>query len=56
MPPSHAARIGDVVVIGLDRTIVLASGHEPPAVARLVAYHGSVTAAEMTIPLLGVRR
>lgn len=56
VPPSHAARIGDVVVIGLDRTIVLASGHEPPAVARLVAYHGSVTAAEMTIPLLGVRR
>jgi hypothetical protein len=56
VPPEHAARIGDVVVIGLDRTVLLASAHEPPAVSRLVAYHGSVTAAEMTIPLLGVRR
>lgn len=52
--PSHAGRIGDVVVIGLDRTVLLASAHEPPAVSRLVAYHGSVTAAEMTVPLLGV--
>jgi hypothetical protein len=34
--------------------VLLASAHEPPAVSRLVAYHGSVTAAEMTVPLLGV--
>jgi hypothetical protein len=32
--------------------VLLATGHEPPAIARLVAYHGSVTAAEMIVPLL----
>ena len=52
VPPAHAARIGDVVVICLDRVIALAGGWEPPAVGKLVAYHGSVTAAEMLIPLL----
>ncbi|HEU4346307.1 MAG TPA: alkaline phosphatase family protein [Actinoplanes sp.] len=54
--PEHAARIGDVVVVCLDRTIALATGHEPAAVANLIAYHGSVTAAEMTVPLLIARR
>jgi hypothetical protein len=53
--PTHLDRIGDVVVICQGRTVVLASGREPPAVGRLVAYHGSVTAAEMTIPLLIAR-
>ena len=56
VPPVHRGRIGDVVVICLDRAILLASGWEPPAVGRLIAYHGSVTAAEMTVPLLIVRR
>jgi hypothetical protein len=56
VPPSHAGRIGDVVVICLGRTVVLATGWEPPAVAALIAYHGSVTAAEMTIPLLSFVR
>jgi Type I phosphodiesterase / nucleotide pyrophosphatase len=55
VPPRHLGRIGDVVVICLDRTVVLASGREPPAVGRLVAYHGSVTRAEMTVPLLVAR-
>ncbi|GAB1645998.1 alkaline phosphatase family protein [Krasilnikovia sp. MM14-A1259] len=55
VPPGHAGRIGDVVVVCLDRTVVVASGWEPPIVGRLVAYHGSVTAAEMTVPLLIVR-
>jgi hypothetical protein len=55
VPPEHAGRIGDVVVVCLDRAVALASGHEPAAVARLVAYHGSVTAAEMTVPLLVAR-
>ncbi|HET6530617.1 MAG TPA: nucleotide pyrophosphatase/phosphodiesterase family protein [Actinoplanes sp.] len=54
--PRHAGRIGDVVVICRDRAIALASGWEPPTVARLVAYHGSITAAEMTVPLLIARR
>ena len=52
VPAAHQGRIGDVVVICLDRTVVLATGWEPPSVARLIAYHGSVTAAEMTVPLL----
>jgi hypothetical protein len=52
VPPAHRGRIGDVVVICLDRAILLNSGREPPAVGRLIAYHGSVTAAEMTVPLL----
>ena len=56
VPAAHAGRIGDVVVLCLDRTISVATGWEPPAVGRLVAYHGSVTAAEMTVPLLVVRR
>jgi Type I phosphodiesterase / nucleotide pyrophosphatase len=54
VPPAHAGRIGDVVVICLGRTIVLATGWEPAAVAALIAFHGSVTAAEMTVPLLSL--
>lgn len=56
VPPSHADRIGDVVVICLDRTVVLATGWEPPSVAALIAFHGSATAAEMTVPLLSFVR
>jgi hypothetical protein len=55
-PAAHRGRIGDVVVICLDRAVLLASGSEPPAVGRLIAYHGSITAAEMTVPLLIARR
>ncbi|MEV4637262.1 nucleotide pyrophosphatase/phosphodiesterase family protein [Actinoplanes sp. NPDC049548] len=56
VPPAHLGRIGDVVVICLDHTVVLASGWEPPSVGALVAYHGSVTATEMTVPLLSFVR
>ena len=56
VPDAHRGRLGDIVVICLGRTVVLATGYEPPAVAQLVAYHGSVTAAEMTIPLLSFSR
>ncbi len=52
VPAAHAGRIGDVVAICLDRTISVATGWEPPTVGRLIAYHGSVTAAEVTVPLL----
>jgi hypothetical protein len=55
VPPAHAGRIGDVVVICQGRAIAVASGWEPEKAGRLVAYHGSVTAAEMTVPLLIVR-
>ena len=51
--PGHLDRIGDVVVVCLDHTVVLAGGWEPPSIGTLVGYHGSVTAVEMTVPLLG---
>jgi hypothetical protein len=53
--PAHLDRIGEIVVICLDRVVALAGGWEPPTVGRLIAYHGSVTAAEMTVPLLIAR-
>jgi hypothetical protein len=55
VPAEHRGRIGDLVVICQDRNVVLASGWEPPTVGRLIAYHGALTAAEMTIPLLIAR-
>jgi hypothetical protein len=51
----HLARIGDVVVICRDDTVVLASAHEPEMVSKLIAFHGSLTPAETAIPLLTVR-
>ncbi|MFD1367153.1 alkaline phosphatase family protein [Actinoplanes sichuanensis] len=55
MAPAHVTRIGDVVALLQNRAVVVASGWEPPMAGRLVAYHGSVTAVEMTVPLLIVR-
>jgi hypothetical protein len=48
----HLARIGDVVVICRDDTVVLATAHEPEMVSKLVAFHGSLTPVETAIPLL----
>ncbi|MFF5292442.1 alkaline phosphatase family protein [Paractinoplanes globisporus] len=53
--PDHLDRIGEIVIICLERAIALASGWEPPTVNRLIAFHGSVTAAEMMVPLLIAR-
>lgn len=53
--PAHLARIGDVVAVCQDRSAMMASAHEPAGVTRLVAMHGSWTAAEMLVPLLVVR-
>jgi hypothetical protein len=53
--PQHLPRIGDVVVICTGDTAVLASGHEPPEVARLVGFHGGATPEEMAIPLIVFR-
>jgi hypothetical protein len=50
----HLARIGDVVVICRGDTVVLASGHEPEMVSKLIAFHGSLTPEETAIPLLTV--
>ncbi|MET0426444.1 MAG: nucleotide pyrophosphatase/phosphodiesterase family protein [Actinoplanes sp.] len=52
VPEAHRGRIGDVAVICHGRAVALAGGWEPPTVGELVAYHGSATAAEMTVPLL----
>jgi hypothetical protein len=51
----HVDRIGEVVVICLDRAVALATGWEPPSVRKLIAFHGSLTAAEMMVPLLIAR-
>jgi hypothetical protein len=51
----HLARIGDVVVICNGTYAVMATRTERPMASRLVAYHGSDTAAELTVPLLVVR-
>lgn len=56
VPAAHQGRIGDVVVTCVGRHVVLAGDHEPAAAGRLIAYHGSLTAAEMTVPLLLARR
>lgn len=50
--PRHLPRIGDVVVVCANDTVVLASGHEPPEVADLVGFHGAASDAETAIPLL----
>ncbi|KAB1927205.1 alkaline phosphatase family protein [Micromonospora sp. ALFpr18c] len=55
VPEEHLARIGDVVVICNDTYAVMASRTERPMASKLVAYHGSDTAAELTVPLLVVR-
>ncbi|MEU7584999.1 nucleotide pyrophosphatase/phosphodiesterase family protein [Micromonospora sp. NPDC049230] len=55
VPEEHLARIGDVVVTCNDTYAVMASRTERPMASKLVAYHGSDTAAELTVPLLVVR-
>ena len=55
VPEEHLRRIGDVVVVCRGTYAVVATRSEKPIESRLVAYHGSDTAAEMTIPLLVVR-
>jgi hypothetical protein len=56
VPEDHLQRVGDVVVACHDRYAVVATRSEPEIISRLIAYHGSYTAAEMRIPLLVVRR
>ncbi|MFG2050072.1 alkaline phosphatase family protein [Micromonospora sp. NPDC048935] len=55
VPEEHLARIGDVVVTCNDTYAIMASRTERPMASKLVAYHGSDTAAELTVPLLVVR-
>lgn len=55
VPAEHADRLGDVVVVCEGTHAVLATAHESPRTARLVALHGSWTAPEMRVPLLVLR-
>jgi hypothetical protein len=52
MRPEHLPRIGDVVVISTGDSAVLATGYEPPEVAKLVGFHGARTPEETAIPLI----
>lgn len=54
--PQHLDRIGDVVAICQGTTVVLATAHEPPEVAKLVGFHGAMTPVETAIPLITLRR
>ncbi|MEH1011549.1 nucleotide pyrophosphatase/phosphodiesterase family protein [Micromonospora sp. CPCC 206060] len=54
VPEAHLRRVGDVVVVCRSTYAVVASRTDPGE-AGLIGYHGSCTAAEMTIPLLVVR-
>ncbi len=56
VPEDHLQRIGDVVAACHADYAVVATQSDPPTVAKLVAFHGSATEAEMMIPLLIVRR
>lgn len=53
--PGHRERIGDLVVICADDWAIMATGYEPPRVSQLIAYHGALTPAEMTIPLVVIQ-
>lgn len=55
VPPTHRDRIGDVVAACTGSAAIVASLREAPIVSRLVAYHGSFTAAEMEVPLMVIR-
>ena len=52
VPPAHAERIGDLVVFCTEPVVVLATDREPPAIAKLIGFHGAQTAAETAIPLI----
>ncbi|WP_067466405.1 alkaline phosphatase family protein [Nocardia amamiensis] len=48
--PTNAERIGDLVVVARGRRGIIRSGIEPLQ-SRLVGHHGSLTPAEMNVPL-----
>jgi len=53
--PAVAERLGDVVAACRDDYVVLATATEPEIVSRMVAFHGSYTPVEMSVPLLVIR-
>ncbi|MCP2327922.1 hypothetical protein HDA40_006429 [Hamadaea flava] len=52
IPPAHAERLGDIVVVCREDWSIQASAHEPASILQLVGLHGARTRAEMEIPLL----
>ncbi|BCJ34938.1 alkaline phosphatase family protein [Actinocatenispora thailandica] len=52
--PAAAERIGDVVAACRGRSVLVRTVEEPTE-SRFLGYHGSLTAVEMTVPLLLVR-
>lgn len=50
VPAAHAERIGDVVAWARDNHAITASRREPGAHS-LIGYHGSLTAAELSVPV-----
>lgn len=52
MSPMHAARVGDVVVACRDRNVIIGVPEsDGPTTGQLRGYHGSVSQAEMIVPL-----
>ena len=49
---AFADRIGDVVLVCQDDWALMTPTFDPPSVSKLVAMHGSMTEAEMAIPLI----
>ncbi len=55
VPEGHLARVGDVVVACRGTHVVLSTARERPSTARMVGFHGSFTAEEMSVPLVVLR-
>lgn len=56
VPPENAARLGDVIAVCTGRSVILnVPEADMEATSLLRAYHGSITADEMEIPLLTLR-
>jgi hypothetical protein len=48
----HRPRIGEVLALAREPWIVVDSAREAPSLLRLVGWHGSLTAAELDVPLI----
>lgn len=55
VPARHAERIGDVVAVARKDYVIAARQHDEPRELDFVGFHGALTAAEMTIPLVILR-
>ncbi|ADD44564.1 alkaline phosphatase family protein [Stackebrandtia nassauensis] len=53
--PEHLPRIGDVVVTGNRRHVIIGGDSDIPPLNSFVGFHGGLTAAELAIPLWSYR-